>query len=112
MKKIEAIVRSEKLSDVCTALAALDVVGMTVTAAKGRGRQKGISVEWRMGEYRIELLPKVMVMVVVHDDKYRAVVDAVMEGAWTGAVGDGKIFVSTVEEVFRVRTKETGEAVL
>lgn len=108
MKKIEAIIREEKVTDVRTALEKVGVIGMTVVAAKGRGTQKGITLEWRVGEYRVEFLPKAMVVVAVEDGEVDGVVNAIMDAAYTGRNGDGKIFVTNIEQVYRVRTRESG----
>ena len=112
MKKIEAIIREEKLPEIRTALEEKGFVGMTVFDVKGRGVQGGIALQWRVGEYRIDLLPKKMLMLVVKDDEYQQVVDTICDVSNSGAAGDGKIFVSTVDEVIRVRTRENGEKAL
>lgn len=112
MKKIEAIIREEKLEDVRVALDEQGFSSMTVFDVKGRGAQGGISLQWRVGEYRIEFLPKKMVMLVVKDEECPKVVDAICKVCQTGSAGDGKIFISTVDDVIRVRTKESGEKAL
>jgi len=112
MKKIEAIIRGEKLGPVKTALEEKGIVGMTVTEVSGRGRQKGIPLQWRAGEYRVEFLPKVKLELVVPDEQCQAVIEAICRAARTGRVGDGKIFVLPVETAVRVRTGEEGEAAL
>lgn len=109
MRKIEAIIRREKLESVRMALDEKGFVGMTVTEVKGRGRQKGIVQRWRGREYRVELLPKVKLEIVVDDADVETVLKTIVEEANTGEVGDGKIFISPVEEVIRVRTGERGE---
>jgi nitrogen regulatory protein P-II 1 len=109
MKKIEAIIREEKLTELKDALELLGVFGMTVYDVKGRGKQKGISLQWRVGEYRIEFLPKKMLMMVVPESLYQQVINTICTICATGAAGDGKIFVSTVDEVITIRTQETGE---
>lgn len=109
MKKIEAIVREEKIHEIRIALEEQGFRSMTVIDVKGRGAQGGISLQWRVGDYRIELLPKKMLMLVVKDHEYRKVVDIICQVCKTGAAGDGKIFVSTVDEVIRVRTEEKGD---
>lgn len=109
MKKIEAIVREEKVHEIRLALEEQGFRSMTVIDVKGRGAQGGISLQWRVGDYRIELLPKKMLMLVVKDHEYRKVVDIICRVCKTGAAGDGKIFISTVDEVIRVRTEEKGE---
>ncbi|HBF35743.1 MAG TPA: P-II family nitrogen regulator [Firmicutes bacterium] len=112
MKKIEAIIREEKLQEVRVALEEAGFIGMTVFDVKGRGAQGGISLQWRVGDYRIDLLPKKMIMLVVKDQDYPKVVDVICKVSKTGAAGDGKIFVSTIDEVIRVRTEESGEPAL
>jgi nitrogen regulatory protein P-II 1 len=109
MKKIEAIIQPFKLEPVKEALQALDVKGMTVTDVKGFGRQKGIREVYRGMEYQVDFLPKVKLEVVVPDDKAQLIIDTIVDKARTGRIGDGKIFVSPVGEVLRIRTGETGE---
>ncbi|MCX7422762.1 MAG: P-II family nitrogen regulator [Planctomycetia bacterium] len=109
MKKIEAIIRHFKLEDVKQALTQIDVFGMTVTECKGFGRQKGHKEQYRGAEYTVDFLPKVKVEVVVGDAHVQAAVDAIVAGARTGKIGDGKIFVSNLENVIRIRTGESGE---
>ncbi len=108
MKKIEAIIRVEKLEEVKNALEKKGFIGLTVTEVKGRGAQKGIMLEWRAGEYRVEFLPKLKLELVVDDASLDTALDLIVEAARTGKIGDGKIFVSTIEEVVRVRTGEKG----
>lgn len=108
MKKIEAIVRPERLEAVKQALIGLGHAGLTVSEVKGHGIQKGITQQWRGQEYSIDLLPKVMIMAVVHDHEVADVLAAISEAARTGMIGDGKIFVSSVEDIVRIRTGETG----
>lgn len=108
MKKIEAIVKPFKLDDVKKALNDIQVVGMTVTESKGFGRQKGHTELYRGAEYAVDFLPKVKIEVVVNDDVANKVVEVITESAKTGKIGDGKIFVSTIEEVIRIRTGEKG----
>ena len=108
MKKIEAIIRSEKLEELREALDAKNLSSMTVTEVKGRGAQKGITLEWRVGDYRVEFIPKVKVELVVADEAMDTAIDTITGVCSTGKVGDGKIFVSPVEEVIRIRTKERG----
>jgi len=110
MKKIEAIIREEKLEPVKAALEERGIIGMTVTHVGGRGRQKGITLEWRAGEYRIDLLPKVKLEIVLRDDKCQTAVDIICKTAKTGNEGDGMIFVLPVESAVRVRTSDTSEA--
>jgi nitrogen regulatory protein P-II 1 len=108
MKKIEAIIKPFKLDEVKEALQEVGLQGITVTEAKGFGRQKGHTELYRGAEYVVDFLPKVKVEVVVADENAEAVIDAIRKAAQTGRIGDGKIFVSTVEEVIRIRTGETG----
>ncbi len=108
MKKIEAIVKPHKLDDVKDSLAEIGVNGMTVTDAKGFGRQKGHTELYRGAEYVIDFLPKLAVEVVVDDGKVESVVETIKTAAHTGKIGDGKIFVSDIEQAIRIRTGETG----
>jgi nitrogen regulatory protein P-II 1 len=112
MKKIEAIVRPFRVDDVREALAEIGIKGMTLTEVKGYGRQKGHTELYRGSEYQIDFLPKMKIEVVVTDTQLDAVIDAILKAARTGQVGDGKIFVSPVEDVIRVRTGESGESAL
>lgn len=112
MKKIEAIIREEKLEAVKKALEEKGFIGLTITQVSGRGLQKGLSLQWRVGEYRVDLLPKLKVEVVVNDKDCQVVIEAICEAARTGAIGDGMIFVLPVEQICRVRTGESGEATL
>lgn len=109
MKKIEAIIRPEVLDQVRTALEGKGIVGMTVTEVQGRGRQKGISLQWRAGEYRVEFLPKIRIDMVVDDDLVESAIEAIASIAKTGRSGDGKIFIYPVEEVIRLSTGERGK---
>ncbi|MCC7475163.1 MAG: P-II family nitrogen regulator [Pirellulales bacterium] len=108
MKKIEAIVRHFKVEDVKNALTAAGIGGMTITEVRGCGRQKGHTETYRGTEYTVDLVPKVKVEVVLDDAKLKPVLEAVANAAHTGQIGDGKIFVSTLSEVVRIRTGETG----
>ena len=108
MKKIEAVIKPFKLDEVKEALQDAGVQGMTVLEAKGYGRQKGHSELYRGAEYVIDFLPKIKIEVVVADDMVNSVVDAIQAAARTGKIGDGKIFVSDVLDVIRIRTGETG----
>ena len=112
MKKIEAIIRSEKLEDLREALDAKGLSSMTVTEVKGRGAQKGITLEWRVGEYRVEFIPKIKVELVVDDQKVDSVVEVILSVCSTGKVGDGKIFIYPIEEAIRIRTREKGISAL
>ena len=104
MKKVEAIIRPFKLDDVKVALVNAGIVGMTVTEVRGFGRQKGQVERYRGSEFTVEFLQKLKLEVVVNDDKLETVVDAIQNAARTGEIGDGKIFVSPVESVLRIRT--------
>ncbi len=108
MKKIEAIIKPFKLDEVKEALQDVGLQGITVTEAKGFGRQKGHTELYRGAEYVVDFLPKVKVEVVLPDESLEAAVDAIRNAAQTGRIGDGKIFVSNIEEVIRIRTGETG----
>jgi nitrogen regulatory protein P-II 1 len=109
MKKIEAIIKPFKLEDVKSALAGLGIQGMTITEVKGFGRQKGHTEIYRGSEYVVDFLPKIKIEIVLADAQVDAVVEAIVKSAKTGKIGDGKIFVSLVENVLRIRTGETGE---
>ncbi len=109
MKKIEAIIRHFKLDEIKTALTEVGVEGMTITEVKGYGRQKGHTEMYRGNEYAIDFVPKVKMEVVVTGDNMKKVVDTIMEKAQTGQMGDGKIFISDLAEVVRIRTGETGQ---
>jgi nitrogen regulatory protein P-II 1 len=110
MKKIEAIIKPFKLEEVKDALSELSIEGMTVTEVKGFGRQKGHTEIYRGSEYTVDFLPKIKIEVVLPDDRVEAAVKAILKSAKTGKIGDGKIFVSAVEEAIRIRTEERGEA--
>ena len=112
MKKIEAIIKPFKLDDVREALADINVTGMTVTEVRGFGRQKGHKETYRGAEYIVDFMPKVKLEVVVGDDELDKVVEAIVNSARTGQVGDGKIFVSNIERVTRIRTGELDESAI
>ena len=112
MKKIEAIVRHHKLDDVKTALVGAGLQGMTVTEVRGFGRQRGHTETYRGTEYTVDYVPKVKIEIVAGDDVLDKVVSAIVGAARTGQVGDGKIFVSELKDVIRVRTGETGAAAI
>jgi nitrogen regulatory protein P-II 1 len=112
MKKIEAVIKPFKLDEVKEALQALGLQGMTVVEAKGFGRQKGQTELYRGAEYVVDFLPKIKIEVVVDDDQLAAAVEAVQTAARTGRIGDGKIFVSDIIEVVRIRTGETGASAI
>jgi nitrogen regulatory protein PII len=109
MKKIEAIIKPFKLEDVKEALSGLGVEGMTVSEVKGFGRQKGHTEIYRGSEYTVDFLPKIKIEVVLVDSQVAAAVDAIVKSAKTGKIGDGKVFVSSIENAVRIRTEETGE---
>jgi nitrogen regulatory protein PII len=108
MKKIEAVIKPFKLDEVKTALSAIGIAGMTITEVKGFGRQRGHKEVYRGTEYQVDLVPKIHLGIVVDDSLTAKVVDAIRQAAYTGKIGDGKIFVSTLEQVVRIRTGETG----
>ncbi len=110
MKKIEAIIKPFKLDEVREALSEIGVSGLTVTEVKGFGRQKGHTELYRGAEYVVDFLPKVKVEIVVTADMLDRAIDAIVKAARTGKIGDGKIFVTSVEQVVRIRTGETNEA--
>ena len=109
MKKIEAIIKPFRLDEVKDALTAIGVGGMTVSEVRGFGRQKGHTELYRGAEYVVDFLPKVKIEVVVPDDMVEKVVKAIIDSAKTGKVGDGKIFIYSIEQAIRIRTGETGE---
>jgi nitrogen regulatory protein PII len=109
MKKIEAIIKPFKLEDVKEALAELGVEGMTVSEVKGFGRQKGHTEIYRGSEYTVDFLPKIKLEIVLADSRVATAVDAIVKAAKTGKIGDGKVFVSPIENAVRIRTEETGE---
>jgi nitrogen regulatory protein P-II 1 len=108
MKKIEAIIREERFHLIKIALEEKGFISMTVSDVMGRGKQKGVTLKWRVGEHRIEFLPKKKIEIVVEDEECQTVVDTICERGKTGAVGDGKIFVIPVEDVVRIRTGDRG----
>ena len=110
MKKIEAVVKPFKLDEVREALSEIGVTGLTVTEVKGFGRQKGHTELYRGAEYVVDFLPKVKVELIVGDALVDRAIEAIVKAARTGKIGDGKIFVTTVEQVVRIRTGESGEA--
>lgn len=108
MKKVEAIIRHFKLEDVKNALSECGIDGMTITEVRGFGRQKGHTEMYRGTEYAVDFVPKVKVEVVCSEDNVKKVVDTILKTAQTGQIGDGKIFVSTLDEAIRIRTGEVG----
>ena len=112
MKKIEAVIRHFKLEEVKNALTAANIVGMTVTEVRGFGRQRGHKEQYRGAEYTVDFLPKLKMELVVNDGDVEKAVKIIIESARTGKVGDGKIFISTIDEVIRIRTGETGDSAI
>ena len=112
MKKIEAIVKPHKLDDVKSALTQVGIQGLTVSEVRGFGRQKGHKEQYRGAEYTVDLVPKVKVEVVVSDGAAAAAVEAIVRAARTGEIGDGKVFVSNLESVLRIRTGEKGDSAI
>jgi len=112
MKKIEAIIKPFKLDEVKEALIGAGVVGMTISEVRGFGRQKGHTEMYRGGEYTIDFLPKMKVEVAVPDDRADKVIELIASAAKTGSIGDGKVFVSTLEDVVRIRTGEHGDSAI
>ena len=112
MKKVEAIIKPFKLEDVREALSEVGITGMTATEVKGFGRQKGHTELYRGAEYVVDFLPKVKLEVVINSDQVQACIDAITSAARTGKIGDGKIFVTSIEQVIRIRTGEEDEAAI
>ena len=112
MKKIEAIIKPFKLDDVREALSEINVTGMTASEVKGFGRQKGHTELYRGAEYVVDYIPKMKIEVAIDDDMLDQVIDAIIESARTGKIGDGKIFVTNLEHVVRIRTGESGSSAL
>jgi nitrogen regulatory protein PII len=112
MKKITAMIRPSKVDAVKTALVEIDVIGMTVSEARGFGRQKGQVERYRGNEFKVDFISKSKVVLVVNDDKVTAAIEAISKAAHTGEIGDGKIFVTPVEQAIRIRTGESGEAAI
>lgn len=109
MKEIIAIIRPEKLENVKSALESIECRGLTVVDVKGRGRQLGVTESYRGSDYRIDLLPKTRLEIIVKDEEVDEVIDTIVKTAQTGDIGDGKIFISPVDDVVRIRTGERGE---
>ena len=108
MKKLEAIIREEKLDPIRKALEEIGYFGMTVTEVSGRGKQGGISLQWRVGQYRVDFLPKLKIEIVVMDEDVAPAISAITRIARTGEMGDGKIFIIPVEDAIRIRTGDSG----
>lgn len=112
MKKIEAIIRPHKLEDVKEGLFSIGIKGMTISEVKGIGRQKGQTEIYRGSEYKIDFIPKIKMDIIVSDQNLETAVSTIMKAAYTGNVGDGKLFISTIDEAIRLRTGESGEGSL
>ena len=112
MKKVEAIIQPAKLDDVKDALQQIGVTGMTVSEVRGHGRQKGHAEVYRGREYTVDLLPKIKVEIILPDQITDEAVDIIMKAAQTGKIGDGKVFISSIDEVFRIRNGDKGEQAL
>ena len=112
MKKVTAMIKPFKLDDVREALSDIGIQGMTVTEVKGFGRQKGHTEVYRGAEYAVDFLPKIQIDIVLSDDQIERVIEVIIETARTGKVGDGKIFVTPVDQVIRIRTGETGDVAM
>lgn len=112
MKKIEAIIRPERLEGVRRALEAAGCAGVMITEIEGHGKQKGVIQQWRGEKYKVELLPKLKIEVVVPDEDLERVTKAIIDSAKTGEIGDGKIFISNVQDAIRIRTGEKGQQAL
>ena len=108
MKRIDAIIRPQRLQAVMHALEELGYPGMTVAEVKGHGKQKGVTEQWRGREYKVDFLSKIWLLMVVEDEHLEQVIQTIIDNAATGDIGDGKLFVSTVDDVIRVRTRERG----
>lgn len=109
MKKIEAVVRPEKVTPILRALEKVGYAGVMVTEIQGHGKQKGLTQQWRGEKYRVEFLPKVKMEIVVKDSEVKAITQTIVQVARTGEIGDGKIFISPIEDIIRIRTDEHGE---
>ena len=110
MKRIDSIIRPQNLDPVKERLAAIGVEALTITEVRGFGRQKGHTEIYRGTEYAVDFVPKIMLTIIASDDRVKAIVDAIVAGARTGKMGDGKIFVSPLDEAVRIRTGETGDS--
>jgi len=112
MKKIEAIVRSEKVSEIRTALEKINYAGLTITQVDGHGNQKGTVQKWKGIEHKMTIIPKTKIEIIAKDNDTKDIVEVILSAARTGAIGDGKIFVSTIDEVIKIRTGQYGESAL
>jgi nitrogen regulatory protein P-II 1 len=109
LKKVEAIIREDKVNDVKDALADIGIMGLNIFEVRGHGRQGGIQLVGRAGTYQVNMLPKIQVNIVLSDRNLEAAIEAILKSAYTGEPGDGLIFVSPVDEVIRIRTRERGQ---
>ena len=109
LKKVEAIIREDKVNDVKDALAEIGIMGLNIFEVRGHGRQGGIQLVGRAGTYQVNMLPKIQVNIVLSDRNLEAAIDAILKSAYTGEPGDGLIFVSPIDEVIRIRTRERGQ---
>jgi nitrogen regulatory protein PII len=112
MKKIEAIIKPFKLDEVKSELQAIGISGMTITEVKGHGRQKGHKEIYRGAEYNVDLIPKIKIEIVVSSEMSAKVVDTLLKSSRTGKIGDGKIFITSIEDVIRIRTGESGDGAI
>lgn len=112
MKKIEAIIRPEKLEVVRRGLEKIGAGGLMISEIEGHGQQKGVVQQWRGEKYKVELLPKIKIDIVIKDSDVESIIKVLMDNAWTGDIGDGKIFISSIDEAIRIRTGEKGEVAL
>ena len=112
MKLVEAVIRPEKLDIVRDALLELGYPGMTITQVKGQGNQKGVSEVWRGTKYRVDLLSKIKIEITVNDTEVEKIVNTIISESQTGSIGDGKVFILNVENVYRIRTKESGDSAI
>ena len=110
MKKIEAIIKPFKLDDVKEALNEIGIQGMTISEVKGYGRQKGHKEIYRGAEYVVDFIPKIKIEIIVASERVQQVMDTIQKAAYTGKIGDGKVFVSSIDNAIRIRTEETGES--
>lgn len=108
LKKIEAIIREDKVNDVMDGLSAIGIVGLSLFEVRGHGRQGGVQLVGRAGTYQVNLLPKIQINIVLNDRNLEAAIEAILQSAYTGETGDGIIFVTPVEDVIRIRTRERG----
>lgn len=112
MKKIEAIIRPEKLNDVLEAIENVGYTGIMITEIRGHGKQKGLEQQWRGKKYKVSFLSKIKVEIVAKNSEYKKIKDTIIKAACTGEIGDGKIFIYDIEEAYKIRTSESGEDVV